>query len=376
MSAGMKHFVGCVTALLVSLIMIAGVEGRAPKAGARDSGKPLNPRLVSEVSPTEKDWVKQELIRGRPVVLSNSYLFQVMKGHAQENQKLLEEAVLIPVLEHALRSLANAATDENTRRLFSVPLVILAKDPGLELSQEAVKQAGEVKSNPMFKPRGHYTETESLQKYFIAMQYLAKTTVNVAVKKESFPFPKYMLFPFKTALAVRKIFADPANKDSVKGWMLVHSFYSQINGPSDVPTFSDLADIAKNGELTREIVQKWAEAKGQPRINPERGLGIQPFGERVTFHESVIDEMKRQFISNDMPRKKIAEVLRFNNLLKGARAGGREVKGLGERVSSKGDNYYQTVSGRYRSEEKAGKRISCVGISLQRLSLHWPSKQP
>jgi len=340
-----KHIPGCLVGLLLFSLLAASVSGGEPRKQKRvESPKLLNGKPVSALNPSTQDWVKQQLVKGRSVILSNSYLFQVMKGVAQENQKAVEQTALIPVLEQALRGLVKAASDDNARRLFGVALAILAEDPEVELSEEIKQQAQEVKSHPMFVPRGHYAESEGLQRYFAAMQYLAKATVDVAVKKESFPFPKSMLFPFETAPAVQKMFSDPANKEPVELWMLVHKFYSEVNGPSDLPTFSDLAEIAKAGALTKEDVLKWAEAKGLPRINPERGLGIQPFGERESVHETVIDEVKRQLIPGDAPRDKIAKTLRFDNLLKGVSVAGVEIKGLDERSSSAGDgNYYMTV---------------------------------
>jgi hypothetical protein len=340
-----KHIPGCLVGFLLCSVLVTSVCSGEPGRKKRvESTNLLNGKPVSALNPSTRDWVKKELVKGRSVILTNSYLFQVMKGAAQENQKAVEQTVLIPVLEQTLRGLVKAASDDNARRLFGTPLAILAEDPEVELSEDIRQQAQEIKSHPMFVPRGHYAESEALQRYFVAMQYLAKATVDVAVKKESFPFPKSMLFPFETALAVQKMFSDPANKEPVEMWLLVHSFYSDVNGPSDLPTFSDLAEIAKTGDLTKEAVGKWAEAKGLPRINPERGLGVQPFGERESLHETVIDEVKRQLIPGDAPRDKIAETLRFDNLLKGVSVDGVHIKGLDERTSTAADgNYYMTV---------------------------------
>ncbi len=265
----------------------------------------------------QKDWVKNQLLIGHPVVLTNAYLFQVMKCVSQENQILAEENLLIPLLNEVLAGMIVASKDPQTKRLFSVALLLLVDKAGVEIPEEIVKQAEQIKGNPLFKPRGHYTDSEALKRYFVSMQYLAKTTIDVSVNKASFPFPEEMLFPFETADSVRKLFADPANKKLVQKWAVVHSFYSSVNGPSDLPTFMDLATVAASEQLTKEEVEKWATQNHLPRINPERGLGIQPLGERFSLHEGVIDQVKSQFMKDDTPRQRIAELLAFKSLVQG-----------------------------------------------------------
>ncbi len=336
-----KYFVATLTLVFVfsttSSMMAAGADKRTTKNVS-------SPVIVSPVDPSSKDWVEQELLKGRSVVLTNSYLFQVMKGIAQENQKSVEENLLAPLLQETLQGFVKATQDESLRRLFGTPLAILAEEPGVELSAEISKEAQEVKANTMFAPRGHYTDSEVLQRYFIAMQYLAKATIDVDVKKELFPFPETMLFPFESVNAVLKLFQDPANKTLRQNWALIHDFYSDLNGRADAPTFVDLENIAKSSPLTKEAVRNWTQAKGLQRINPERGLGIQPLGERETLHETVIDQVKRKFFSDDTPREKIAETLSFQNLLKGFNISGEQIKGLADRIrSGSGNTYYDTT---------------------------------
>lgn len=316
------------------------VDARKRKTGL---SKAPEPKLVAIVAPSSaKDWIKQQLDKGEPLILTNSYLFQVMKGISQENQKRIEETVLIPLLGQTLQTLSKSASEDNTRRLFEIALALLVENSGV--STEAVREAQEIKSNPMFSPRGHYTESEALQRYFVAMQYLAKATVDISIKKAMFPFPESMLFPFETAQAIQTLFSDPTNRDAVHGWMIVHSFYSDINGSPDLPTFADLAQIAKDTNLTKEAVEQWASARKLPKINIERGLGIQPFGERGTLHEFVIDDMKSRLMSDDTTRDKIAQILRFENLLKGKTVAGEKIKGLDDRIrSQEGDTYYVSV---------------------------------
>ena len=332
------YCLGCIPLLVMIFLFADAVDAR--KKQLTSLSKAPQPQLVPPGS--AKDWVRQQLVKGEPLMLTNSYLFQVMKGVSQENQKRIEETVLIPLLGQTLQSLSKSASEDNTRRLFEVALALLVENPSV--STEAAGEAREIKSNPMFSPRGHYTETEALQRYFVAMQYLAKATVDISIKKIMFPFPESMLFPFETARAIQTLFSDPANKDAVHGWMIIHSFYSEINGSPDLPTFADLAEIAKDTNLTEEAVEQWASARKLPKINIERGLGIQPFGERGTLHEFVIDDMKSSFMADDTTRDKIAEVLRFDNLLKGKTIAGHKIKGLDERIQSQtADTYYVSV---------------------------------
>jgi len=317
-----------------------GIAGNteAVRNGALTSLKPV---LIEPIDPTAKDWVRKELTSGRTLALTNSYLFQIMKGTAQENQKLTEEKVLIPLITRTLKGLAQATPQPHARRLFAVPLLILTDNPGIELSQEIVEEARIIRATPMFSPRGHYTDSAELQRYSIAMQYLAKATIDVAVNKKLFPFPKQMLFPFETAAIIRDVFANPSNRGLVRQWRLIHSFYSDINGPPDLPTFVDLPRIAAGKKVTAQDIRKWAEKRGLPRINVERGLGIQPFGERGSLHEEVIDEFKDQFLKDDTPRSQMAEILRFTNLLQGHGSGTKPIKGLDDRIAmERGQTFY------------------------------------
>jgi hypothetical protein len=301
-------------------------------------------RLTGPVNPNDKRWVKDQLREGHSVLLTNSYLFQVMKGVAQENQKSIEEKVLSPLLEQTLKGFLSVSTDEDSRRLFGVPLLLLTDDAGVQLGDEVVKQADSVKRNPMFDPRGHYSESEVLKRYFRAMQYLAKTTINVSIRPALFPYPTEMLYPFETAESIRKLFSDPAHEGLVRGWRMIDSFYGEVNGGSDYPTFLDVVAIAKGKDIMADQVKAWAKSRQLPKINSERGLGIQPLGERVSLHQEIIDNVKAKFMKDDTSRQEIAELLRFENLLKGFARGGNSVKGLADRVASeKGKSYYGVV---------------------------------
>jgi len=316
----------------------------AAKGTSKKEGRNAQFEIIATINPSNKDWVKEQLTQGRSLLLTNSYLFQVMKGVAQENQKKTEDQVLIPLLKHTLEQLINVSTHADTRRLFTVALVLLSDDATVGRDEEITRQADIVKQNSMFNPRGHYTDSEALQRYFRSMQYLAKATIDVAIKSDRFPYPKEMLFSFDTAESVRQLLADPANEKVIREWKLIHSFYSNVNGPPDYPTFVDLEGIAKGAKLSTQVVKEWAEARNIPKINPERGLGIQPLGERTSLHQEVIDGVKEKFIKDDTPREEMGQILRFENLLNGVTRGQNSVKGLAERVNSeKGDSYYASA---------------------------------
>jgi hypothetical protein len=288
-----------------------------------------------------KDWVQQRLAERKPVLLTNSYLFQVMKAISQENQRIAEEVILFPMLGRTLAGLVSAAPDEQTRRLFGVPLALLGQTEGGKLPEVVLKQAEEVKQNPLFTPRGHYAESETLQDYFRAMQHLAKATIDVAVNRDRFQLPTDMLYPFDTAQSVARMLQDPQNKAVAEQWALIHGFYTGLNGASDLPTFCDIAEISRGKPLTKDMVQAWAKARNIPRINREIGLGIQPFGERFTLHESIIDEFKRLLVRDDTSWQDIADMLSFHRLFSGVTASGKTVDGLAARMgSSNGPSYY------------------------------------
>ncbi|MBI5568370.1 MAG: DUF3160 domain-containing protein [Desulfomonile tiedjei] len=304
----------------------------------------LEPAIQSPIGPADTNWVKTELAKGEAILLTNSYLFETMKGVAQQNQIAVEQTLLVSLLAQTLKEFVARTDDPQVRRLFGVPLLLLTESPGVELPEEVAKQAEQIKGNAMFRPRGHYTDSPIMGRYFQAMQYLAKATIDVSVQKQAFPFPEDMLFPFETAQGVVKLFTDPSNKKLIELWTVVHDFYSGVNGRPDLPTFADLPVLVKSGSLVKEDVEKWARQQGLPKINPERGLGIQPLGERYSLHEEVIDRVKQEFIKDDTPREEISKVLAFEKLLEGYRVGERSIEGIDQAISGQtGDTYYLTA---------------------------------
>ncbi len=342
----MYFFPRVITPWIMGVLLVAGISfaGAAPETKEKEAGTQSDVRFSSisgPISPLTHNWVENELLNGRPVVLTNSYLFQVMKCASQESQKKIEGTILFPLLKKTLKGLVQASNDAQITLLFGTPLLLLTDDPGVELPDTARKRADQVKSLPLFTPRGHYTDSETLKKYFRAMQYLAKATIDVDVKQASFPFPSDMLYPFETAEAVRQLFSDPANKELIRQWMLIHGFYTTVNGPADVPTFLDLLDISGDTPLDKKAVVAWAAKRGLPRINREAGLGIQPLGERGSLHQEVIDEFKRRLLKDDTPRAVIAQRLAFKNLLSGGTFDGQAIEGLDDRTAAdKKKDYY------------------------------------
>jgi len=337
----MKH----VTIFRLCLVLLTAVCVHTQLASAATTVKGSNPSLIRQVPPlSSKDWVERHVMERRPLVLSNAYLFQVMKGVAQENQKAVEEDVVIPLLSRTLHGLVAAASDKDTQRLFGVALLLLTDTSDLKLPEPVAAEAANIRNDPLFAPRGHYTDSEQLEKYFQAMQYLSKATMDVSVKPEAFPFPKEMLYPFETASKVRGLFTNPRNAKLLANWRAIHSFYDSINGGSDLPTFVDLMDRFKGQELTRQGVEDWIRRERMPKINSEMGLGVQPFGERFSIHQGVIDDVKRAMFKPDTPRQKMAEILRFRNLMTGLASDETKIQGLA--ASASGDrsrSYYSAV---------------------------------
>jgi hypothetical protein len=335
---------GFLLGLLIFLLLSATLEARQPKPRKSDTtdrgGEIPKTELLGTADPSARDWVRAELGQGHSVLLTNSYLFQMTKGTCQENQISTEEGVLIPLLAQTLKDFVKASSDPETKRLFGIALLLLVDQPGIELPEEVARQAETIRADPTFKPRGHYTDSEDLRRYFVTMQFLAKATIDVAIARPAFPFPEEMLFPFPTAQSVITLFSDPAHAELVEHWKLVHSFYSSISGPADLPTFVDLSHAQTGDTLTKQDVEEWARKHGLPRVNPERGLGIQPFGERFTLHEGVIDAVKRQFMGDDTPRETIANLLKFENLVQGYRDQGPAIEGFDELIAKENPNGY------------------------------------
>ena len=330
--------------LLLVGISLALLPVMAVAAKKDPKAKEPPPKIGKLISPSQTNWVQGELQDGRSVVITNSYLFQVMKGAAQENQKRIEENLLIPALEQMLRSLVAASKDPNVSRLFGVPLAILADDPKVGLSPDTLGQAKDIQQDHVFAPRGHYNDSEALGKYFRAMQYLSKVTMDAGIRLDAFPFPAFMLFDFDTAVKAIDLLSQPANAKILDQWKAIHTFYADVNGTADSPTFLDLMEMPRDQPLTKERVKEWAVAHELPTLNPERGLGIQPFGERFSLHQEVIDEVKRKFMKDDTPREEISDLLKFRSLAAGLDRNGEKAEGLAERIKqSKPDNYYSTA---------------------------------
>ncbi len=211
----------------------------------------------------------------------------------------------------------------------------------MELAPDVAGQAKDIRHDTMFSPRGHYTDSEALMRFFQAMQYLSKATIDVGIRPDAFPFPRHMLYPFETGAKAVELLSNPAHKKLFDQWQAIHVFYTHVNGPADGPTLVDMVQIADGSALLQEAVKSWAKDKGLPKINLERGLGIQPLGERSSLHQEVIDETKRKFMKDDTPRETIAEILRFTNLLSGPEREGQKVEGLAERAKMiTQDDYY------------------------------------
>lgn len=334
----MKHLL---ILCLCLLLTVTAACAEAHCATAVAAPKQASTALIGPLPSLSKDWVEKKLLDGKSVLLTNAYLFQVMKGIAQENQKLAEETMLIPLLHETLKGLVEASPDPDFRRLFAVALLLLMDKPEIEFPEQIKEQAQAIRDSPLFTPRGHYTDSEELQRYFQAMQYLSKATVDVSVKPDAFPFPPAMLYPFETAVKARELFTKPENAQLLANWRIIHSFYDSVNGSSDLPTFVDLLDHFKVTELTKQALEQWAQKNNVPKINPEMGLGIQPLGERFSLHQGVIDDVKKKLIKPDTPRETMAKILRFRNLMIGPKAGSEKIPGLAERVrGEKGPAYY------------------------------------
>ncbi len=331
----------------LSFFVAAIVSGQAdaaesPKSKIRDPHeRAASIRLIAPIKTGARGWVRRTVESGAPVTLTNSYLFQLVKGVSQENQKRAEESIIAPLLRRTLAELVAAASDAQTKRLFGIPLVLLTDEAPEGLDEEVIQQARRLTEDPLFSPRGHYTESDRLKRYFRAMRFLAQASIDVSLDRSRFPYPRELLFPFETIHAVVDLFADPKRAGLVNAWRLVHEFYSNVNGPADMPTFSDMAEIMSERSLTKDAIIAWAEARGMPRINPEAGIAIQPLGERVGLHEVVIDEFKNKLMTDETPKAVMARYLRFSSLFAGFDGPQGRIRGIEERIAGlRLDTYY------------------------------------
>jgi len=334
-----RTLLGLAVSLSILLLVVPQIHAAQPKK------KGPSILFVKPITADPQSWVADQVEASKDVYLSANYLFQVTKLRSQNLLIQFESETLYPALTKVMNDMKGMGLKgdalifvEMARKLLNPSAAI---DP--DAATEVEKRLADFAADPQNTPRGHYTSTEELKKYFRGMQLLTKATFDVKVDKRWFSQRMYMLFPFEASVELMTALSDPKNQAVRDKLNQVHLFYDGLVGRSDLPSFHDL--FVDEVKLDPQSVLAFAKKRGMPQINKEMGVGIQCLGERFSDHQLAIERLSARFLAPDINvnRKKAFEVLRFENVLLGRKAGKAVVRGLAsQRVDSSNPNtsYY------------------------------------
>jgi len=306
----------------IALAFFMAAEAAAADKAARRSSAAV--RVVGPIKTDPRNWIATQVDKGANVYLSANYLFQVMKLRSQTTLIAFEAETLYPSLVKAFDNMRSVSEDADALTFVEVVRKLL--DPAAAVDQR-VDEAVQIRlaafdADGGNLPRGHYTASEELKRYFRAMQFLSKATFDVNVNKQWFSERTYLLFPFETAVTLLHGLLRPEHKPDLDTLERVHGFYTALVGPPDLPTFHDL--LAEKMTLTIGDLVAYAELMGLPKINADMGVGIQCLGERFTFHESVIEKFSDAFLdAPDVDRATAERTLDFKNVFLGTAVRGK-----------------------------------------------------
>lgn len=331
--------------LFIIVLLIAGLCAwtLVPAARQKPAAKP--PSFLGPITADTTGWAAAQLDEGKDLYLSSNYLFQNAKLRAQKVLMEYETNTLLPSLMEAMDALKQTGLQGQALAFVEAARKLLDPDAAVDSSVAADVDAcvQGFMNDPRNVPRGHYTTSEELKRYFRGMQFLSKATFDVKVNKEWFVQSQYMLFPFDAVEPICRVLSDPANAELKERLDLIASFYSFLVGPPDMPTFREL--LKDNLKIDRTAILAYARAKGIPRINKAMGVGVQFFGERFTPTQQVVDALSQTFLAQDteVNRQKASEILRMKHVLQGLTKGKKKVAGLiGQKGGPPGslDSYY------------------------------------
>ncbi len=245
----------------------------------------------------------------------------------------VEEEELAPRLARLLRGLA-ARMDEEYRSgsgdlraaaalavaYVSVPLKVL--DPGYRVPGYAadkvsaelalIERAEGMAASPLmgyrvdytqFKPRGHYTRSETLERYFKAMMWLGR------MRFEASDSSSQERARIQTLAALLIAHALEADRGLMEAWRGVYEPISYLVGPSDDPTPLDYVRLAEEvyGGLDPErladpvLLERFMEAAAEmkPRITGapvyewerESLAGMKLMGQRFTLDGYILGKL-------------------------------------------------------------------------------------
>jgi len=253
-----------------------------------------------------------------------------------------EEDMLLPVLEDlVMESLANARAQEDAyagtpladmasrvTQLFEAAGLELNLDVGqvgqlaraeVDLADEAVRLvtspiSGFTECNPgvsprgcvdysLFKPRGHYTRSEALEQYFVAMSILGQegasfvasdTNGTVVVDDPSMQF----------ALLLSRAMDLP---EIERNWKLIYEPTAFMVGLADDYTPYEVAAVDSGGDLTDPAyLQQVGDALLTSRsvgINPE-AASVRIMGARFVIDSYILDQLAWPNVGQEPPEKR------------------------------------------------------------------------
>jgi|GEM_PF-1492979 len=335
-----RIFASLFSSVCILLLVFSEINAAEPK-------KPVTTdKFLKPITTDPQSWLCDQVEAGNDVYLSANYLFQVTKLRSQKVLMDYEAKILYPTLMQVMDGMKQMGLRGDALVFVEMGRKLLNPDAEINpaVREEVEKRTAAFNGDPQNKPRGHYTASEELRRYFLGMQFLAKATFDVDVNKRWFANRMYMLFPSDAGARVVKALSAGENRPVLEGLDKIHLFYSRLVGPPDLPSIHDL--IASRVAPSRDAVLAYAKKRGIPKINKEMGIGIQCLGERFSLHQFVIESLSQKFLADDpkVNRDKAFRTLQFRNVLLGKTVDKMSVTGLDRmkaNVSDPNVSYYR-----------------------------------
>ena len=305
-------------------------------------------RLIKPIKSSVNAYYEARISRGLDVYVGANYLFQVMKLRSQLVMQKYEQEVLFPKLFRILQDASKMQLNDHAFVFISVALKLagddLKMDPQLEVSVNKI--ADQFMKDASNVPRGHYTKSDELKRYFLVMQFLTKAVFDVDINKEWYAARSYLVFPFDAWESLWSGVTNPSNSSTLADFIFISDFYDTVSGRSDLPNLSHL--IRGSVPADKQAILDYARSQNMPRINREAGVGAQLIGERFTVTQWTVDDLSQTFLANNpkVSKKEAFATLRFKNILMGRQTGAKSVAGLDGKIGSKPNSppsYYESA---------------------------------
>ncbi|MDD3472880.1 MAG: hypothetical protein PHS86_08865, partial [Syntrophaceae bacterium] len=276
-------------------------------------------RLIKPIKSSVNAYYEARISRGLDVYVGANYLFQVMKLRSQLVMQKYEQEVLFPKLLRVLQDASKMQLNDHAFVFISVALKLagddLKMDPQLEVSVNKI--ADQFMKDASNVPRGHYTKSDELKRYFLVMQFLTKAVFDVDINKEWYTARSYLVFPFDAWESLWSGVTNPSNSSTLADFIFISDFYDTVSGRSDLPNLSHL--IRGSVPADKQAILDYARSQNMPRINREAGVGAQLIGERFTVTQWTVDDLSQTFLANNpkVSKNEAFATLRFKNILMG-----------------------------------------------------------